>query len=76
MADAREIRAALEKELAKLSKASEGVEAKFKSAADDVTTRILALEKVLEKKIAPNVSAQLKAVWLLIRRHRKRSWHG
>ena len=50
MANVRQVRAALEKEFAKLSKASGSVEARLKSAADDVTTRALALEKVLEKR--------------------------
>ena len=50
MANAKEIRAALEKKLAKLRKASESLEARLKSAADDVTTGALALEKVLEKE--------------------------
>ena len=62
MAKASQVRAALEKELGNLRKASERLEARLKSAADDVTTGALALEKVLEKKIAPNVSAGLKAI--------------
>ncbi len=60
MANARQIRAAHEKEFAKLSKASESVEARLKSATDDVTIGALALKRVLEKEIAPNVSAKLK----------------
>ena len=62
MANARQIRAAHEKKFAKLSKASESVEARLKSAADDVTIGALALKRVLEKEIAPNVSAKLKVI--------------
>ncbi len=62
MANARQSRAALEKEFAKLSKASESVKARLKSAADDVTIGAMALERVLEKEIAPNVSAKLRVI--------------
>ena len=62
MANARQVRAALENEFTRLRKASEQLEARLKSTADDVTTGALALEKVLEKAIAPNVSAGLKVI--------------
>ncbi len=71
MANAKEIRATLDKKLAKLSKASESVEAKLKSAADHVTTGALALEKVLAKEIAPNVSAKLKAIEKVLAAYKK-----
>ena len=38
------------------------LQARLKSAADDVTTRALALEKVLQKEFAPDVSGRLKAI--------------
>ena len=62
MANANQVRAALEKEFTRMRKASERFEARLKSTADDVTTGAKALEKVLEKEIAPNVSAGLKAI--------------
>ena len=62
MANASQVRAALGKELARLRKALERLEARLKSTADDVTTGAPALEKVLEKEIAPNVSAGLKVI--------------
>ena len=79
MANARQIRAALEKEFAKLSKASESVEARLKSAADDVTIGALALERVLEKEIVPNVSAKLRAIEKELAAYTKaakRSWQS
>ena len=60
MANASQVRAALEKELARMRKASERFEARLKLTADDVTTGAQEFEKVLEKEIAPNVSAGLK----------------
>ena len=62
MARAKEIKTALENKLAKLSKAPESIEGKLKSAAGDFTTSAMALEKLLEKEIAPNISAKLKAI--------------
>ncbi len=62
MARAKEIKTALEEKLAKLSKAQESIEGKLKSAAGDFTTSAMALEKLLEKEIAPNISAKLKAI--------------
>ena len=62
MARAKEIKTALEDKLAKLSKAPESIEGKLKSAAGDFTTSAMALEKLLEKEIAPNISAKLKAI--------------
>ncbi len=62
MADAKKVRATLEKELARLGKASDAVEVKLKSASDAVITRVQALEKVVEKEFLPNVTAKLKAI--------------
>jgi hypothetical protein len=45
MANASQVRSALEKEFARLGKASKRLEARLKSAADDVTTGAKALEK-------------------------------
>ncbi len=61
MDDAKEIRGVLEKEFAKLRKASEAVEARLKSALDEFATHVRALEKVVGKEFVPNVSAKLKA---------------
>ena len=57
MTDCISIRVALEKEFARLRKASEAVEARLKSASDEFATHVRALEKVVEKEFAPNVSA-------------------
>ncbi len=61
MDDARKIQVTLEKEFARLRKASEAVEARLKSVSDEFATRARALEKVVAKEFAPNVSAKLKA---------------
>ncbi len=62
MANAKGIRTGLEREFAKLSKACESVEASMKSAADDVITAALAVEKVLEKEIAPSIPVALRGI--------------
>ncbi len=59
---ANEMRSALEKELARLGKASESFEARLKSAANDVAMGALALEKVLAKELPPGAAAALKVV--------------
>ncbi len=53
---------ALEKEFARLRKASESAEARLKSVSDDFATRIRAIEKVVEKEFAPNVLARLRTI--------------
>ncbi len=53
---------ALEKEFARLRKASVSAEARLKSVSNDFATRIRAIEKVVEKEFAPNVSARLRAI--------------
>jgi len=62
MDNAKEIRVALEKEFARLRKASVSAEARLKSVSNDFATRVLAIEKVVEKEFAPNVSARLRAI--------------
>jgi len=71
MANANQVRAALEKEFTRMRKASERFEARLKSTADDVTTGTLALEKVLAKELSPNVSAGLKVIEKELAAYRK-----
>ena len=71
MANASQVRAALEKEFGRLRKASEQFEARLKSTADDVTTGAQALEKVWAKEVPPNVSAGLKVIEKELAAYRK-----
>ena len=50
------MREILEKEFARLRKASGSVEVHLKSAADEVAMRAIALEKVLSMELAPNAA--------------------
>ncbi len=62
MGNAKEIRVALEKEFARLRKASVSAEARLKAVSNDFAIRFLAIEKVVEKEFAPNVFARLRAI--------------
>ena len=56
------MRAALEKEFARLRKASGSVETHLKSAADEIALAALALEEVLSKELPPGAAATMKVI--------------
>ena len=62
MASGSQIRSALEKEFELMRKISELFEAQLRSAADDVTMRALAMERVWAKEMPTEISAGLKAI--------------